>query len=71
MVDAARTWLINGFHRVGLYHEKPSRGGAPHPARLDYAGVDIAEVCRRAPRHRGGRRLYRGIAAAKMPMRPF
>lgn len=56
MVDAARTWLDhNGFHRVGLYYEKFVASGAARrrtPARLDYAGVDIAEVCRRgaAPR---------------------
>ncbi|MBL7659671.1 oxygenase, partial [Escherichia coli] len=51
MVDAARTWLDhNGFHRVGLYYEKFVASGAARrrtPARLDYAGVDIAEVCRR------------------------
>lgn len=46
MVDAARTWLDhNGFHRVGLYYEKFVASGAARrrtPARLDYAGVDIA-----------------------------
>lgn len=76
MVDAARTWLDhNGFHRVGLYYEKFVASGAARrrtPARLDYAGVDIAEVCRRG---RGTAVVIggsiAGIAAAKMLSETF
>jgi len=71
MVEATRTWLDNnGFHRVGLYYEKfvPSgAAGRRTPARVDYSGLDLADVRRRG---RGTAVVIggsiAGIAAAKV-----
>jgi len=76
MVEATRTWLVNnGFHGVGLYYEKFVPSGAAlrrNPARLDYAGLDIAEVRRRG---RGTAVVIggsiAGIAAAKVCSETF
>jgi NAD(P)H-flavin reductase/ferredoxin/2-polyprenyl-6-methoxyphenol hydroxylase-like FAD-dependent oxidoreductase len=76
MVEATRTWLeSNGFHRVGLYYEKFVASGVArrrNPTRLDYAGLDIADVRRRG---RGTAVVIggsiAGIAAAKVCSETF
>ena len=76
MVDATRTWLENhDFHRVGLYYEKFVPSGAARrrtPQRVDYAGLDVADVRRRG---RGTAVVIggsiAGIAAAKVLIESF
>lgn len=76
MVEATRNWLDNnGIHRVGLYYEKFVASGAARrrtPARLDYTGLDLADVQRRG---RGTAVVIggsiAGIAAAKVLTESF
>ncbi|MCV7381337.1 oxygenase [Mycobacterium alsense] len=76
MVEATRTWLQrNGFHRVGLYHEKFVASGAAlrrNPVFLDYSSLDLADVRRRG---RGTAVVIggsiAGIAAAKVCSETF
>ena len=76
MVDATRTWLENhDFHRVGMYYEKFVPSGAARrrtPQRLDYAGLDVADV---RGRGRGTAVVIggsiAGIAAAKVLTETF
>jgi NAD(P)H-flavin reductase/2-polyprenyl-6-methoxyphenol hydroxylase-like FAD-dependent oxidoreductase len=76
MVEATRNWLDNnGIHRVGLYYEKFVASGAARrrtPARLDYAGIDLADVRRQG---RGTAVVIggsiAGIAAAKVLTESF
>ena len=76
MVEATRNWLDNnGIHRIGLYYEKFVPSGAARrrtPTRLDYAGLDLAQV------QRDGRGTavviggsIAGIAAAKVLSESF
>ncbi|WP_051469156.1 FAD-binding oxidoreductase [Mycolicibacterium tusciae] len=76
MVEATRNWLDNnGIHRIGLFYEKFVPSGAARrrtPARLDYAGLDLAQV------QRDGRGTavviggsIAGIAAAKVLTESF
>ena len=76
MVEATRNWLDNnGIHRIGLYYEKFVPSGAARrrtPARLDYTGLDLAQV------QRDGRGTavviggsIAGIAAAKVLSESF
>jgi NAD(P)H-flavin reductase/2-polyprenyl-6-methoxyphenol hydroxylase-like FAD-dependent oxidoreductase/ferredoxin len=76
MVEATRNWLDNnGIHRIGLFYEKFVPSGAARrrtPARLDYAGLDLAQVQRRG---RGTAVVIggsiAGIAAAKVLSESF